>query len=461
MPYYNRTIVHDPAQLSLLHRIPDGTCGACAQPIPLSDLTPVRFPARSEQEVRVCPTCIAMVVPCSGDNCFVRGFPWSRGFTTTADRRVLCGDCLTHNGRCAACEEPGRVVTRVAGTNDRLCLSCSVFMTNRCTLCELAFYADDVQTDAYGHKFCSGCATGPAFRKTVGRCPAPQVYSYHTNVLDLTRCNVPSGIAFGFEIEITTGRRGPGSAIPREQAVRQFYAIARDRAIAKSDSSVTRNGDEGFEIVTIPLSLDGSRLLIDDMFGHAQFARMAIPADTCGMHVHISRSALTRPQIAKMLIFTSDRRNYGLLKWLARRDLELNTYTRVVPRNWKTICAFDRLRSQNSHAARHAFVTDQARYVPLNLLNAATVEIRMFASTNVASIAKGNLETCAALVAFTAAGVASTADCATPERFLDFVRANAQRFPNLAARIVDENAHELIAAAARRAVRTRETANVI
>lgn len=442
MPYYNRTIQFNPDQLSLLHRIPDGECGACQRAVPLSDLTPVRFPFAADRPTMACPACVAMLVSCAGEECFVRGFPWSRGFTTTADRRVLCTACLTHNGRCDACDEPGRMVTRVAGTTDRLCHGCSTFLTNRCTLCALVFYADDTRTDAYGHTFCSGCASGQAFRKALTRCPPAQIYSYSTNVLLLTRCPVPTGLAFGFEIETTTGRTGQVALAARDAAVRKFYEISRDRAIAKSDNSIGRDGDVGFEMVSVPLPLDASRMLIDDLFHDQQFPRMTIPTYTCGMHVHFSRAALTRPQIAKMLIFTSDRRNYTLLKWLARRDLEANTYTRVVPRNWKTICRFERGVRQVTHLGtwRHALITDDARYVPLNLRNPNTLEMRIFASTNVATIAKANVETCAALVAFTSAGVASTADCSKPEQFLAYVTANAQRFPNLARRVTEEDA---------------------
>ena len=67
MPYYNRTIQFNPDQLSLLHRIPDGECGACQRAVPLSDLTPVRFPLAADRPTMACPACVAVLVSCAGE----------------------------------------------------------------------------------------------------------------------------------------------------------------------------------------------------------------------------------------------------------------------------------------------------------------------------------------------------------------------------------------------------------
>lgn len=78
--------------------------------------------------------------------------------------------------------------------------------------------------------------------------------------------------------------------------------------------------NHGFEIITQPMSLPAHRNLWSWVNNrNATKGLRSHMTDTCGLHVHVSRTELTGMQIAKMIAFVNDPDNEALIRAIARR----------------------------------------------------------------------------------------------------------------------------------------------
>lgn len=176
---------------------------------------------------------------------------------------------------------------------------------------------------------------------------------------------------FGVELEIDEAGECTSSA-------RALMAVAnRDGAHAycKHDGSL----EEGFEIVTHPMSLDYHLTQMP----WAEVCRKAVSlgylshqAGTCGLHVHVSRAAFgDTPEkqdavIARILYFF-EKHWEELLKFSRRTPAQLN--------RWAARYGYqEQPKDILEHAKddRHA-----SRYTCVNLTNADTIEFRIFRGT--------------------------------------------------------------------------------
>ena len=111
-------------------------------------------------------------------------------------------------------------------------------------------------------------------------------------------------------------------------------------AVLKSDSSLKVKGtdgavkEEGFEIVTIPATLEYHRQILwkkffnDAIFEGKTAAQTVKSWDTkvCGTHVHITRAAMTEMQLSKLLVFYHETRNSEFLSRIAGREVGAKSY---------------------------------------------------------------------------------------------------------------------------------------
>lgn len=189
----------------------------------------------------------------------------------------------------------------------------------------------------------------------------------------------------GVELEVEPGSRASRDYVGKsDDAVRSF-------AVLKSDGSV---GEGGFEIVSVPCTLEYHRKAWDSFFGGPSKELRSWDTGRCGMHVHIARSALSSMQLGKMLVFMGDDKNRSFLENIAGRGA--NSYTTFVPKK-----------------IRDGFHGGRNRYEALNTATGKpTVEIRIFRGTVAKAGFFKNLEFCDALPRFCAdaspRGLAST-----------------------------------------------------
>jgi len=150
----------------------------------------------------------------------------------------------------------------------------------------------------------------------------------------------------------------------------------------EEDGSLTN----GFEIISNPMGLDthtefwqwlNDDTLIKNLRSH--------DTSTCGLHIHISRDALTKMQIDKMNVFINHPDNSELIRRISRRYA--TSYARI-----------DQKVLGKAHNPAHS----DARYEAFNLTNRHTVELRIFKGTIKYTSLMAALEFANALVNFTA-----------------------------------------------------------
>jgi hypothetical protein len=221
------------------------------------------------------------------------------------------------------------------------------------------------------------------------------------------------------------------------------------RGILADDSSIEKNDKKGFEIISLPGTLEyhqtqWGRAFFDVVQQHAQ----GWCHDECGMHVHLSRAAMSPLQIGRALVFLNDPKNRDFVEHVAGR--EAGEYCAVAEKKLSDALPYH-LRSKDRTIGEHVrrrwgasqvWGHDQdsadhdERYTALNLTNEATVEIRIFRSNCAELGFLKNIEFCHAL--FTWARMASNASL-TRHGFVAFAQRERGRYPNLAQWLQREN----------------------
>jgi hypothetical protein len=153
---------------------------------------------------------------------------------------------------------------------------------------------------------------------------------------------------YGVELEVNA---------ERHRARTVYDLLGDDRVYIKHDSSIK---GEGFEIVTMPHTLTAQRELWKGFFNHRPRGMTSYEGGSCGMHVHVSRDALTRLQIHKMVVFLNNTLNKQFVVSIAQRSSN----------------GYSALKAEKTITSRSG-----DRYEALNLENHKTVEFRIFRGT--------------------------------------------------------------------------------
>lgn len=191
-----------------------------------------------------------------------------------------------------------------------------------------------------------------------------------------------------------------------------YYPIAgypyRDSLYIKRDGSL--NDRNGFEIVTRPMQPDYLRKFIPKLC--KKLNNLCIEGHSAGrgygMHIHVSRAALSPLHQAKMIVFMSSE-NAELLTYVAQR--ENSEWCEIKD---KRICRDD--------------IADDDKYQALNNSNDYTLEFRIFRSNTRAERVLKNIEFVLAIIEYTRnCGIREL----TTEPFLKWLKNNRKVYPNL------------------------------
>jgi len=150
------------------------------------------------------------------------------------------------------------------------------------------------------------------------------VYRYETNVLDHLdfQCTANEqqqqnkGMKLMYcGVELEVERR---NNCPDDIAYHINTNVLPDFAICKSDGSL----DNGFEIVTAPSTYAMHKKNWSKFFDDEQSREnlKGWSTDTAGLHIHLSRNALTPSEIGKILIFINDQTNNDFINQIAGRS---------------------------------------------------------------------------------------------------------------------------------------------
>ena len=204
-----------------------------------------------------------------------------------------------------------------------------------------------------------------------------------------------NGLYYGIELEIDKGDSV-------RKCCQDLYEISDDEDLfyLKHDGSLS----DGIEIVTHPCSLDYqlnempwddiAKISLDNGF-------KSHDANTCGLHVHISRAGLGENRdlqdlhIAKMILWVDrywdelvnfSRRNYNQLeRWAKKPDAKIYSYD-----------------NQNTAVSKAKRSGERDRYKAVNLTNEHTVEFRLFRGSLKPQTIKATIEFLSNLIGYTA-----------------------------------------------------------
>lgn len=251
------------------------------------------------------------------------------------------------------------------------------------------------------------------------------VYPYDTDVMHIltygepcaplkkpTITNRKSALYVGVELEIQAADEAC-----LESAVEVLNDVLNEHyGILKRDASI---GENGVEIVTRPSNFveqaeTFKRVVteLEPMINEEQV--YSYKTGACGLHVHVSRGALTQLQIGKLQVFLNSPENTAFVDCIAQR--KASSY-----------------HSRNDKLKVHE--QSWGRYVALNTTNHNTIEFRIFRGTlKLTSIYK-SLEFVEALLTYTAPSATSIADATSAQAFLrwldDAKYDRRKRWPNL------------------------------
>ena len=290
--------------------------------------------------------------------------PWDE--RAEFDGQNLCADCLdTHTVLCVECG--GRIWSDDnAGSRDEpLCQDCYDDNYTSCCRCGRQLREDQAyyeSSDEYDERpYCSQCYA--ALDKD------QSIHHYYYKPQAVFHGEGPR--FFGVELEID----GAGERASHALALLNIANRNGDCAYIKHDGSL----DDGLEIVTHPMSLEYH---LREMPWEA-LCRKAVSlgylshrTSTCGLHVHVSRSAFGETEAAQEAAIAR------VLYFFERHWEELLKFSRRTPRQlerWAARYGYKEQPMEILDFAKKGY--HGGRYTCVNLQNADTVEFRMFRGT--------------------------------------------------------------------------------
>ena len=290
--------------------------------------------------------------------------PWDE--RAEFDGQNLCADCLdAHTVLCVECG--GRIWSDDnAGSRDEpLCQDCYDDNYTSCCRCGRQLREDQAyyeSSDEYDERpYCSQCYA--ALDKD------QSIHHYYYKPKAVFHGEGPR--FFGVELEID----GAGERASHALALLNIANRNGDCAYIKHDGSL----DDGLEIVTHPMSLEYH---LREMPWEA-LCRKAVSlgylshrTSTCGLHVHVSRSAFGETEAAQEAAIAR------VLYFFERHWEELLKFSRRTPRQ------LERWAARYGYKEQPMEILDfvkkgyhGGRYTCVNLQNTTTVEFRMFRGT--------------------------------------------------------------------------------
>lgn len=277
------------------------------------------------------------------------------------DGELLCPSCLSNQTvYCSCCDRRIWTDDNVGTDAQPLCQDCFDDHFERCTACnalirrgDTFFRGDDPYCQECYHSVCDRDAIHDYYYK-----PTPIFYGEGKRF-------------FGVELEID----GAGEDSDNAAEILHIANAEQPLTYCKHDGSL----DEGFEIVTHPMTLDFHLRSMpwEQIVEKAKkLGYTSHQAGTCGLHVHINRTAFgstesTQDAAIARTLFFFEKFWDELLKFSRRTQGQLN--------QWAARYGYkDQPKEILDHAksGRHA-----GRYTAVNLTNADTVEFRMFRGT--------------------------------------------------------------------------------
>ena len=280
------------------------------------------------------------------------------------DGEMYCEDCYNeHTFSCDCCGGRFLVNDAVSDENTMICQSCYDNYYRRCECCSALVHDNDVYWRG-DYPYCSDCYDDDdedSFIHDYGYKPEPIFY----------KCRDEDKIRYyGVELEIDNGGKDDENAQELDGVANKKENVL----YIKSASSL----DEGMELVSHACSLNCHKY----DFPWAEIMKRAVRlgyrshnTSTCGLHVHIGRSALGNTYerqedvISRILFFFESHWN------------ELFRFSRRSEESCEHWAARHGYNDRPNEILEKAKKSSKGRYACVNITNANTVEIRLFRGT--------------------------------------------------------------------------------
>lgn len=198
-------------------------------------------------------------------------------------------------------------------------------------------------------------------------------YSYKPKPVFFCEKDEKTKLFFGIELET---EKGDSSSLNNLE--NKFFYL-------KEDSSL----NNGFELVTHPLSQawivknqHKIKIILDTL---KNATAKSYNTSTCGMHVHVSKNAISLLQLVKIVKFFIEQKNF-ILKLSQRKAANLQ--------RWASL-------DFSNKFVKYVKEKNSSRYVAINLQNQNTIEFRIFRGTLKFESFMKNLEFLFSLLDFT------------------------------------------------------------
>ena len=244
--------------------------------------------------------------------------------------------------------------------------------------------------------------------------PATAVHSYSTKVEDVVGWSPASRKIRYFGIELEQEFGGENRNLWCAWSKNQIEGLS-GMSIWKHDGSL----DNGAELVSIPMTLKTWQEPnpIQTLCKDREWRRIARShkTKTCGLHVHVSRSTIPEPVIAKIVYLLNEPCMSEIVALIARRPTSAN-YCVASKKRWhsdgnyiaredwnaetglyEALPAWKRVRDSKNITKRQT--AQDARYTPVNL-TMHTVEFRIFKGTLKWETVLASIEFCDAVISY-------------------------------------------------------------
>lgn len=299
----------------------------------------------------------------------------------------ICNDCAeTYCVTCAECGELFYEEEAVWADHEQYCHDCSDRVLVRCECCNELFHQDSSRINYDGNIFlCNDC-----FHEDYYECSTCGTFIYADYAIfvdDVPYCSrdcVPSRfiedycykpsplfhgegpLFMGIELEIDGGGE-------EDENAQEIVESLGELVYCKHDSSL----DRGFEIVTHPMDLDFFYSKLPN-FRTAFETAMNLgysshDAETCGLHIHVSRNVLEEEDIAK-IIYINERLWPKLVVFSRRTHEQIRKYAyRYLDEETHDDIDILQLFAEAKYKSN--------RYFAINITPAHTIEFRIFRGT--------------------------------------------------------------------------------
>lgn len=273
-----------------------------------------------------------------------------------------CADLLT-----IECSHCGELVWRSNSIRDMLCAECYERYYTVCSSCDELICLEDahyLSGDEFEHEY-------PYCRRCYDEYNKEQIINDYYYKPDPVFFGNESSLYMGIELEVDEGGED------------EFYAEKILKIANKSDDImyIKHDGslDEGFELVTHPMTLEYHRLNVnwkDILSSLIRCGYRSHNANTCGLHIHVNRNTFGDSQeqqedVIGRLLYFYEKFWPEVLRFSRRTEAQAN--------RWAS--RYGGVISDCKNVLKEAKKSGLGRYTAVNLTNRNTIEFRIFRGT--------------------------------------------------------------------------------